>query len=280
MTDVLRSGMGTALVFSALLAGCDLFTGPDHAPARIESLPRALTVSEQQVIARSNTFAFGLLREVYRRESKPNVFISPLSASMALGMTLNGAANATFDSMRTTLGFQGLTQDEINKSYHDLTELLLKLDPKVELSIANSTWARHGFPIKQSFYDAVSTWFGAEAKELDFNDPAAVTTINAWAAKQTNDRITKVIDQIDPQMILFLLNAVYFKGDWTNRFDTSDTRPSPFRLANGQSVQVPMMHGKLKVGFTSRPGVVLGELPYGGQAFVLTIAMPDGNGTL
>jgi len=275
-----RFGAGVALAVAVLVAGCDLITGPEKPPARIEALPRALTVSEREVITRSNAFAFELLREVYQREDGANVFLSPLSASMALGMTLNGAATATFDSMRATLGFAGLTQDEINRSYHDLTDLLLNLDPKVELAIANSTWARQGFPLQTSFFNAVSTWFDAEARELDFADPATLGVINGWAAEKTHDRIPKVLDEIKPEHILFLLNAVYFKGDWTNRFDSGDTRASVFRLADGQSVQVPTMHGKIRAAVSWRPGVVLGELPYGGQAFVLTIALPEGNGTL
>jgi serpin B len=208
------------------------------------------------------------------------VFLSPLSASMALGMTLNGAANATFDSMRVALGLEGMTQEQINKSYHDLTEMLLELDPKVELAIANSTWAKQGFPFVPSFFQAVTDWFDAEAREVSFADPATLGLINGWAASQTNDRIRKVLDEIRPEHILFLLNAVYFKGDWTDRFDAAETSASPFRLGSGQTVQVPTMHGKIKAAMAWRPGVVLGELPYGGQAFVLTVAMPDGQRTL
>jgi serpin B len=246
----------------------------------ITELPRALTSSEKAVIQGGNSFGLELMRQVVARDTRPNVVLSPLSASMALGMTLNGAANATFDAMRATLGFGGLTQDEINRSYHDLTEMLLALDPKVELAIANSTWARRGRPFVPSFFQAVTTWFDAEARELDFADPATLGVINGWAAEKTNDRIKKVLDEIRPEHVLFLLNAVYFKGDWLNRFDTGDTRSSPFRLGNGQTAPVPTMHGEIKAGLGWAPGVVLGELPYGGQAFVLTIAMPEGNGTL
>lgn len=280
MSRLLRGGAALALAGTVLLGSCDSATDPGSTPRRIESLPRALTVGEREVIARSNSFAFELLREVYQREEEPNVFLSPLSASMALGMTMNGAASATFDSMRATLGFEGLSQEEINRSYRDLTELLLELDPKVELAIANSTWARKGLPFLPSFFEAVRTWFGAEANEVDFASPAALTAINDWAAKATHDRIPKVLDEISADQVMFLLNAVYFKGDWTDRFDAAQTGNSSFRLKSGQSVQVPTMHGEIKAAVAWKPGVILGELPYGGQAFVLTIAMPDGDGSL
>ena len=281
MCSVSRVSVAAVLAGAALLAACDPFTGPaGGGGARIESLPRALTVSEREVIARSNTFAFGLLREVYRRETESNVFLSPLSASMALGMTLNGAATATFDSMRATLGLGGLAQEEINRSYRDLTSLLLKLDPEVELTIANSVWARKGEPFLPSFFAAVRTWFDAEARELDFASPGALDAINGWASEATHERIPQVLQEINPNHIMFLLNAVYFNGDWTAQFDAAKTVSAPFRLASGATVQVPTMHGKLRAALVQQPGVILGELLYGGQAFVATIVLPEAGRSL
>ncbi|MEJ2217619.1 MAG: serpin family protein [Gemmatimonadota bacterium] len=261
-------------------ASCKSGTGPPKPPARIETLPRDLTVAEREIIDRSNDFAFQLLRQVRAQRSSPNTFLSPLSASMALGMTLNGAANATFDSMRATLGFEGLSQGEINRSYHDLKDLLTGLDPHVDLLIANATFARDGYPFVPSFFDSVTTWFDAAAQTLDFGNPSAVNTINQWASDNTEGLIPKVIDQITPDQILFLLNAVYFKGDWTDQFDKAHTSPSSFTLADGKRVQVPTMHGEIRVGRHWTPGVLVGELPYGGQAFVMDVVVPQDTATL
>jgi serine protease inhibitor len=270
------------LLLLALLApaGCRFLTDPADGPRRIEALPRPLTLAEQEVIASSNAFAFALLREVYTREQSPNVFISPLSASMALGMTLNGAAGGTFDAMRATLGFAGLSQEEINRSYHGLVALLLNLDPRVELHIANSTWARDGFPFHADFFDALRTWFDADARQLDFADPGAVDDVNRWASENTRGRIPHVLDAIEPHHILFLLNAVYFKGDWTTRFDRAATAAAPFTLGNGQQVQVQRMSGMIRGGMRWIDGVVIGELPYGGQAFVMNVVLPPQDGSL
>lgn len=277
-----RIQQGASLwLLTACASACGDPTAPGGAPEIIESLPRALTVTEREIIDASNTFAFDLLREVHAREgASPNVFLSPLSASMALAMTMNGAAGETFDEMRATLGFAGLGQDEINRSYRDLTAMLLELDARVELEIANSTWARQGFPFEPAFFDAVTEWFDAEARELDFADPAAVDAINGWAADRTNGRIEKVIDRIDPLHILFLLNAVYFKGQWTDRFDPDDTRTAPFTLADGSEIQVQRMNGKPEAGLARVDGVEIGELPYGGRAFVMTIVLPPRDGSL
>lgn len=264
-----------AILALAGIAACGESTGPSE-PRVIDVLPRQLSVAEREVIAGSNVFAFELLREVHAREDEsPNVFLSPLSASMALGMTLNGAAGETFDAMRATLGFDALSQEEINRSYHDLTELLLELDPRVELTIANSAWMREGYPFVPAFSETLGTWFDAETRTLDFFDPASVDVINGWASEQTQGRIPKVLDAISPDHILFLLNAIYFKGQWTDRFKTSQTRPASFTLADGSVVQVERMSGRPEAGTGWIDGVQLAELPYGGTAFVMTLVLPE-----
>lgn len=273
-----RASIVLALAGAALLPACSLSAGPDDdRPTKIEGLPRALSAGERELIARSNTFAFELLREVYRREAGPNVFLSPLSATMALGMTLNGAAHLTFDSMRVALGLEGLSQDAINRSYQSLVKLLLGLDPKVELAIANSTWANRHVPIVPAFTDAVRTWFDADARTVDFADPATLGAINRWAADHTNQRIPRVLDALEPDMVMILMNAVYFRGDWTNRFDAARTSAGPFRLSGGETVPVAQMRGELPAAIRWQPDVVVGELPYGGQAFVMTIVLPNGD---
>src|SRR5690606_39368924 len=105
----------------------------------------------------SNAFPFGFLKEVEQREEDPNVFVSPLSASMALAMTTDGARGVTQDEMRTTLGFGEMTLEEINASYASLMDLLLRLDDSVDIRIANALWMRQGM----AFYD----YFVADAQE-------------------------------------------------------------------------------------------------------------------
>lgn len=258
------------------IAACSESTAPSEEPRVIDALPRQLSVAEREVIAGSNVFAFDLLREVHARESESsNVFLSPLSASMALGMTLNGAAGETFDAMRATLGFDGLSQEEINRSYHDLTDLLLELDPRVELTIANSAWMREGSVFVPAFSETLETWFDAETRSLDFSDPGSVDVINGWADEQTRGRIPEVLAEISPDHILFLLNAIYFKGQWTDRFKASRTRSAPFTLADGSVVQVERMSGNPSAGIGWGDGVQVAELPYGGQAFVMTLVLPE-----
>ena len=271
-----RTGVAAGLLLVAA-CGDPAAPAPDSAPAVIEELPRALSGSELAVIDASNAFSIDLLREVDARDDAANVFLSGLSASMALGMTMNGAGGATWDAMRATLRFGDLSEEEINASYRDLIALLLTLDPRVEIGIANATFADDEFPVRQEFLDRLRTYFDAEAGTLDFQDPSSVDVVNAWAAEKTHDRITEILESWPDGAVLALLNALYFKGDWTEKFDEGSTALRPFELASGETVQVETMRSEealLRVGRDHETGATVGELPYGGRAFVMDVVLP------
>ncbi len=261
-----------------LLSGCEPPTEPAR---RITALPRELSVSEEQLIQATNRFGFRLLAEVAGGQPDSNIFLSPLSASMALGMTLNGAAGTTFDAMRSTLGFDALSLDEINASYRDLIALLRALDPRVRLDIGNSIWYREGFAIETEFLETVRSYFGAEAAGLDFNDPSAAEVINAWVKESTDGRITEIVESpIDPLTMAFLINAVYFKGVWTYRFDRSRTAAAPFMRLDGSTVSIPLMELEGELPYAAAPGFEAVDLPYGGEAFAMTVLLPGPGGSL
>ncbi|MBW8840171.1 MAG: hypothetical protein JF602_10050 [Gemmatimonadetes bacterium] len=122
----------------AVVAACSDATGPSGGARRITELPRALSSGEEAVIGASNAFGFNLLRELDRTRADSNIFMSPLSASMALGMTMNGASGQTFNEMRSTLGFGAQPSGEINASYRSLIDMLRALDQTVDVRIANA----------------------------------------------------------------------------------------------------------------------------------------------
>src|SRR6187549_2017446 len=125
-----------ALPLLAVGLACSDPAGPDGSPPVIASLPRQLTSMEAEMVGAANTFGFNLLKEVNTSFADSNVFLSPLSASMALGMTMNGAEGTTFEEMRSTLGFGPRSYEELNTAYRSLITLLRELDPKVEFKIA------------------------------------------------------------------------------------------------------------------------------------------------
>jgi serpin B len=271
--------VGTATAVMLLAAtGCQDPVGPGGSEP-ITELPRALTIGEQEVIGASNRFGFSLLGELRDADPDENLFYSPLSAHIALGMALTGARDSTYDAIATTLGFapNGAVPPltEITDSYESLPALLLGLDPKIEIGIANSAWYEQVFPFQAEYLSTVQQVFDARVEALDFADPAAVGTINSWVDSATNGRIDEMLDQIDPLEVLFLINAIYFKGSWTHRFDRDDTHDATFHLADGSTKTVRMM-ARSEGGFGHKwqENEEIIDLPYGGGAFRMTIVLP------
>ncbi len=196
---------------------------------------------DTNVVTANTQFGFNLFNDIRKTEQNKNIFISPFSISVALAMTLNGASGETEQAMANTLHLQGLGSEVINTNYAGLRHALQTSDPKVILTIANSLWARQGVPFKQDFLQRNTQFFGAEVSTLDFADPNTLTTINQWVNTNTNGKIEKILDEINPDAVLFLINAIYFKGTWQTEFDPSHTRDGTFHLGTGDEKQVPMM---------------------------------------
>ncbi len=266
------------LAFLAVTAACGDANGPGNG-GPIAELPRSLSVGETQLVAADNAFGLKLFHVVDSAAGPDeNLFLSPLSVAMALGMTYNGAAGATQDAMERTLELTGMSRDEINRAYRDLIELLMDLDPAVEFEIANSIWYRNGITLEQPFLDDNRQYFDATIEALDFADPSAASTINAWVQDRTRGRIEEIVDSPIPgDVILYLINAIYFNANWTYQFDPDRTEPRPFVLADGTEVMAPMMAQteRIPVAIAFVDGVRILDLSYGGGAFRFTVALPE-----
>ena len=243
-------------------------TGTDD-PAKIR-----LTPQEIELIRSSNTFGLELFQRQVASEPDEDIFLSPFSVSMALGMTLNGARSATADSMREVLGFGDLSQEEINTIYRDLKETLSTRDKHVLFEIANSIWTRQGFPVLQSFYEVNREYFEAETRSLDFADPEAPGIINGWIADQTHGKIEKMIDNIDRYVIMYLINAIYFNGIWQTEFDPGDTEEREFTPSTGEAYSIPMMHKSDTMAYFATDRFQAVELPYGSGDFSMVVILP------
>lgn len=265
----------TGLFALVVLAACSDPNAPSGRAQPITALPRTLSSGEQAVIVGSNAFGFGLLRELDRTRADSNIFMSPLSASMALGMTMNGSAGQTFDEMRTALAFGTRSRAEINASYRSLIDLLRGLDKAVDFRIANAIWYRAGFPFEQTFLDESRQFFDARVSGLDFGAPTAVPTINDWVNQSTNGKIDKIVEgPIASDVVMYLINAIYFNGSWTTRFDKSQTRPDQFTTVSGTTAPIAMMRRADTVRVAETADAQVLDLPYGGGAFSMTILLP------
>lgn len=237
-------------------------------------LPRELTASELKLVEADRNFSYRIFSETVAYDDEENIMISPLSISMALAMALNGAEDQTFDDMRETLKLSGMELDEINEAFESLIELLVTVDSGVTMKIANSVWHRENLPVKEDFLDRLETHFGAQMEGLDFSDPAAVDKINSWVNENTEGLIPEIIDEIPPHVVMYLINALYFKGDWLRQFDTEDTRTADFYLESGETTEVDMMSQKGRFAMFQSGDVQLVELPYGDSLFSMTVMMP------
>ena len=255
-----------------LFVGCDEFRADmfDKNGAKPEIGP-----IDSSVVTANTQFGFNLFDEIRKTEQDKNIFISPFSVSLALAMTLNGAAGETEQAMTNTLQLQGLDAEAINVGYAGLRHTLLIADPKVTLAIANSLWTRQGVSFNQSFLQRNAQFFGAEISALDFTDPRTVETINQWVDTNTNGKITKILDEIDPAAVLFLINAIYFKGTWQREFDPSETQEGPFHLAKGDVKQVPMMRQERQYPYYRGENFQAISLAYGDGRMRMYIFLPD-----
>ena len=261
-----------------LFTQCDSnVTGPEG-PAG--ELSRELSTVEKMLIEADQSFSYDIFQRTVAYDSEEeNLMISPLSISMALAMTLNGAEGQTYDDMREALYLLGMEKDEINEAFQTLIELLVNADPNVKMKIANSVWYREGLPVKDDFKDSVEEYFGAEISGLNFSDPASVTKINEWVNENTEGLITEIIDEIPDHIVMYLINALYFKGDWLNQFDKDDTRPGDFYLESGETVQADMMNQENRFATYFSDQVQMIELPYGDSLFTMSVIMPADSNT-
>ncbi|WP_259070078.1 serpin family protein [Mucilaginibacter sp. X4EP1] len=264
-----------------LLALCLLFIGfasckkstvtPHSGPGK----DLVLSAFEQQKVTSDNAFTLSLFKNLdSANTSAVNLFASPLSVSFALGMTSNGANGATLDAFKKVLNFNTLTTAQINTYYQSLLTNLPELDPNTTVKIANSIWYRQGFSVVPQFLQTNSTYFNAKVQALNFNDASSVTTINNWVSNETNGAIPSIVNSISSTDMMYLVNAIYFKSVWNEKFDPAKTTPLPFTLANNSQVTTSFMDGKVDFKRFDNSEVHVFELPYSNNRYSMVIAMP------
>ena len=225
----------------------------------------------------SNTdFAFNIFSRLIIEDSGQNVFISPLSILLAIAMTYNGAIGDTNLAIAEAMEFSGMDMEEINQGFSDLMVSILNGDPDVEINIANSIWPKSGSDPQEDFIDINKKYYSSEVKELDFSDPGAVDTINGWIEDATEEKIKKMLKEIPPDAVMYLINAIYFKGDWTYPFEEGSTLDEDFNLEDGSTKLVPMMHITEHFDYMAGDGFGAVRLPYGEEEkFSMYIVLPD-----
>lgn len=230
---------------------------------------------DSRLVEANTKFAFDLFREILDEKPSQNIFVSPASVSMALAMTYNGAGGETRQAMAKTLGLEGLDLAEVNQANADLKSILENPDPGVKLTTANSLWTRKGFAFRPEFLQRNKDYYGAEVKELDFSSPGAPEAINSWVKKQTDGKIDQIVKNINQDSVLFLINAIYFKGGWTKKFEREKTREGIFNLPDGSQKKHPMMSQSGRYMYYKGNSFQAVRLPYGRERVSMYVFLPD-----
>jgi serine protease inhibitor len=270
----IKTSVLSLLILPLIFISCNK-TADENLP--VEPVPISLTADQVSLIQSENTFAFDIFKKILENSGESeNLIISPLSISCALSMTLNGANGATREAMLEALRLNGLTPGNINNSYKDLSEAILNVDKRVLIDIANSVWSEKNFEVKIPFKNILTDYYNAESKSFDITDPLAYKAINSWIEDKTNGLIKNMLDGISDNTVMFLVNAIYFKGKWESQFDKDKTVSKPFYKSDGTSSEVPMMKQVSDYKIFSGEGFILAEFPYGQGNFVMDVILPDG----
>lgn len=244
---------------------------------KVDSKPNEVrpVIIPERIAAGTNDFAFDFFKNLQQAESPAeNLFVSPLSLHMALGMLLNGAENETAAEILKALKMEGVSMADLNKAYQTLLNDMPVADSKVSLGLANSVWYKNTFQVETDFTNVLKQSFNAEVTGLEFNK-AAIEKINKWASDKTNGKIKQVLDKIDADAVMFLLNALYFKGDWAAKFDSKNTVDKPFHLQTGTDRNVKMMFTKSDFALSGSEKFTAVKLPYGNKQFEMTLLLPQ-----
>ena len=229
-----------------------------------------------ELTAANGDFAIALFKQLHSEEVDKNIFISPFSISTALTMTTNGANGQTLDDMRSTLKIQDFEMAQVNESYKQLLDILPDLDPQTKLKLANSIWHQIDYPVLEEFLQLNASYFSSEVIPIEFKDSGVVEQVNKWVDENTDGLIKDAISELPPNVVMLLINTIYFKGSWQTEFDPEDTKEADFFTYGDGPVKVDMMHlEENDFPYFSNEFFQAIDLPYGDSIFSMTVLLPN-----
>ncbi|MGV8119008.1 MAG: serpin family protein [Candidatus Xenobiia bacterium LiM19] len=261
--NVKSIGLILLLVFLCGISISNVYAASPPAPA------------DKSASASFTDFGFNIYRELLKQSSGKNIFISPTSIAMAISMVYNGAEKDTASAIAAVLKMNGVSIDNTNKQCKSLMNSLKTADPSVELSVANSLWCRKGVPFDEKFIKRVKDSFAAVV-----SDQMNAAAMNGWVSRNTKGRIQKIIDSVPANAVMYVINAVYFKGQWSARFDKKLTRDLDFHISVDKTKKHPMMSQKGKYLYYKGNTFQAVSLPYGKKRLSMFVFLPDPKSSL
>ncbi len=224
----------------------------------------------------NNTFGIGLLQELNTTQTNENIFISPFSVATALSMAANGAQGATQTQMNEVMAFNGFDMQAINEMYLSTINRITTLDEQVNMAMANAIWYDPSrLAINSDFANTITNYYNGEANGIAFQDPIAPSLINNWVSDATNGTIPTVLEGIPDYAIMYLINAIYFKGNWQTPFDSLFTYSGDFNLTDGSTTTIDLMNAQTNIPYYNHEMFQAIDLAYGDSLFMMTVFVPN-----
>ena len=271
-----------AMALSSLMLSCsssedavDLGEAKTVVNMLSEPIPINLTTEQQVFVNDNNQFTMKFLKTVNDVDQNGKSFIySPLSITYVLGMVNDAATGQTEQELEQTLGFHQGGIKAVNDYCKNLIDNLPKVDNKVTLNIANAIFLNKNYTLKPQFTQDMQTYYDAKAEALDFWAPETLDHINGWCNEKTNGMIPTILDEVDPTMVSYLLNAIYFKADWASKFDQKNTKEETFTTEEG-SIKMPLMHQNVLINYVKNAIFSAVNIPYGNGMWNMTVLLPE-----
>ncbi|MEO1340573.1 MAG: serpin family protein [Cyanobacteria bacterium J06635_13] len=253
----------------------------DEISAPSQLVAQKTEVKMSQLVDANNRFGFDLFTQLQPDSASANLVVSPQSIAIALAMLRNGAAAETRQEIISTLKLEQFDSEGIDSSYRQLIETLTTADNDLQLAIANSLWANQNVLLADQFVDQTQNFYQGKISNLDFGEPAAKNTINEWVASNTAHKIPQIVEQTSPEDVLYLINAIYFKGSWTDKFDPQATADQPFYPQPDLPKSVAMMSQTGDYRYYENEQFQAVRLPYGEKSEMgMYIFLPQPDSTL
>ena len=236
--------------------------------------PEFMVLSDAQydLVKRNNNFALNLFSEMKGVGS--NV-VSPMSVTYLMAMLANGAEASTREEIMDAIGAKDFDIDEMNAFYAYLIRRAKTADKQTTLNIANYIALNKEFKLKKKFASTIADSYQGAVESLEFTNPESTKRINGWCSEHTNNMIPTIIDQVEPSAVAYILNAIYFNGTWTDKFDKNNTNKEQFNGYTRDIMYVDMMHRNAKYYYTSNNVYSAVTLPYGSGAYSMTVILPN-----
>ena len=270
----------TAVVAGCMLLSCSSKDIEEPGETKIVNMvadpqPIKLTEAQRVFVGDNNQFTLNFLKTVNAADRSGKSFVySPLSITYVLGMVNDAATGQTEKQLEQVLGFHEGGIQAVNEYCKNLIQNLPKVDGKVTLNIANAIFLNKKYQLKEQFQKDMKEYYDAQAEVLDFSSPKTLGKINGWCSDKTNKMIPTILDEVDPNMVSYLLNAIYFKADWTSKFDPKNTKKETFTTPKGKK-ELPMMQQDVRINYLKNDTYAAVSIPYGNGMWSMVVMLPN-----